>query len=70
MTTTNDTLRQLAEVQADVARLAASNPEAVIISALEVLIEVAAGDNPALRDYRKLQLYRGIRHTLAKRGLR
>jgi hypothetical protein len=66
----DDTLRQLAEVQADVARLAAVNPQAVMICALEVLIEVAAGDNPALRDYKKLQLYRGIRHTLAKRGLK
>lgn len=66
----SDTLRQLAEVQADVARLAASNPQAVIVCALEVLIEVAAGDNAALRDYKKLQLYRGIRAALAKRGLR
>lgn len=60
----SDTLKLLAEVQADIARLAA------IVAALEVLIEVASGDNPALRDYKKLQLYRGIRHMLAKRGLR
>jgi hypothetical protein len=66
----DDTLRQLAEVQSDVARLAAANPQAVMICALEVLIEVAAGDNPVLRDYKKLQLYRGIRHTLAKRGIK
>lgn len=46
----DDTLQQLAEVQADVARLAASNPQAVIIAALEVLIEIAAGANPSLRD--------------------
>jgi hypothetical protein len=67
---TDETARQLADVQADIARIIREHPEAVIVSALEVLIEVAAGDNPALRDYKKLQLYRGIRHTLAKRGLR
>lgn len=62
-------MSQLSEVQADLAAIAAEQPGAVILAAIEVLIEVASGDNPALRDYKKLQLYRGIRHTLAKRGI-
>jgi len=61
---------QLAAVQADIARIAATQPADVVLAAITVLIEVAAGDNPALRDYKKLQLYRGIRHTLSKRGIR
>jgi hypothetical protein len=62
------TRQTLETVQADIARIAKEHPNAVMLAALEVLIELAAGDNPALRDYKKLQIYRGIRHTLSKRG--
>ncbi len=65
-----DVRKELAVVQADIARVAAEQPTAVIIAALEVLIEVAAGDNPFLREYKKLQLYRGIRSVLGKNGIR
>lgn len=65
-----DTQQQLIDVQLDIGRMARERPEAVMLAAIHVLIEVAAGDNPALRDYKKLQLYKGIRHTLAKQGIR
>lgn len=61
----DDTHAALAAVQADIARIAAEQPVAVLIAAIEVLLEVAAGDN-----YKKLQLYRGMRSMLAKRGIR
>lgn len=70
MTTEQDVRGQLAAVQADAARVATSNPEAVILAAIEVLIEVAAGDgDEGQREYQKLQLYRGIRQGLRRRGL-
>lgn len=57
-------------VQADIAAIASEQPAAVILAALEVLISIAAGVNPALRDHKRLQIYRGIRHALAKRGIK
>jgi len=68
----DDTRRQIAAVQVDIAKVAAVRPAAVIIAAIDVLIEVAAataaGDFIELREYMKLQLYRGIKSTLANRG--
>lgn len=61
---------EIAAVQADIARIAAESPGQVVFAMLEVLVDVACGDNPALADYKRLQLYRGVRHKLAQKGIR
>lgn len=60
----------LTTVQADVRRIAADHTGAVVFAMLEVLIDEACGDNVYLRDYKRLQIWRGVRQKLSLRGLR
>jgi len=64
------TARDLAAVEADLARLSAAHPSATVFAMMEVFVDISCGDNPALRDFKRLQIYRGIRHKLAQRGIR
>jgi hypothetical protein len=62
--------RQMCEAENDVKRIARANPAAVVFAMLDVLVEIACGDNPALRDFKRLQIMRGIRHKLGLMGVR
>lgn len=64
------TQEQLAALEAQLAKVASEHPAAVMLAALDVLITVAAGDNPALRDCKRLQLMRGIASKLERMGIR
>jgi hypothetical protein len=61
---------EIEAVQADVRRIAVSHTGAVVFAMFEVLIDVACGDNPYLRDYKRLQIWRGVRNKLLQRGLK
>jgi hypothetical protein len=61
---------EIEAVQADVRRIARDHTGAVVFAMFEVLIDVACGDNPALRDYQRLQIWRGVRNKLLQRGLK
>lgn len=59
----------LEELQARVRAIAEQNPGAAMFAIMEVLIEVACGDNPALRDIKRRWLYVGILSKLKAKGL-
>jgi hypothetical protein len=66
---TTKTERELVDIEAVLARIAKEKPEAVLFAMVECLIDVACGENPALRSIKRLQFYRGILQTLKKRGV-
>lgn len=59
----------LEELQASLRAIAEKNPGEAMFAIMEVLIEVACGDNPALRDVKRRWLYVGILTKLKARGL-
>lgn len=60
---------ELPALQAEIARIAADQPAAVVLATLDALIDVACGDNPALRDHKRKWLYVGILQKLRKAGV-
>ena len=59
----------LEELQARLRAIAERDPGAAVFAMLEALIEVAAGDNPALRDVKRRWIYVGILSKLKAKGL-
>lgn len=59
----------LEELQTRLRAIAEKNPGAAMFAIMEVLIEVASGENPALRDYKRRWLYVGILSKLKAKGL-
>lgn len=60
---------ELAVLQAQLRALAEKHPGEAMFAIMEVLIEVACGDNPALRDIKRRWLYVGILTKLKAKGL-
>lgn len=60
---------ELHVLQAQLHAIAEKNPGAAVFAMLEALIEVACGDNPALRDIKRRWLYVGILTKLKAKGI-
>lgn len=56
-------------LQAQLRAVAEQHPGDAMFAIMEVLIEVACGDNPALRDIKRRWLYVGILSKLKAKGL-
>ena len=63
------TEERLTALESQLMRLAEQYPVAVCIAVLDALINFACGDNPALRNYRRLLIVRDVVGTLAKIGI-
>lgn len=61
---------EIAALQAELVRIAAERPAALVVATLDALIDVACGDNPALRDHKRKWIYVGILQKLSKAGVR
>lgn len=59
----------LEELQTRLRAIAEQAPGPVVFAMLEALIEVACGDNPALRDVKRRWIYVGILTKLKAKGL-
>lgn len=59
----------LEELQAQLREATKRNPGEAMFAIMEALIEVACGDNPALRDVRRRWLYVGILTKLKSRTI-
>jgi len=59
---------ELSALKAELARHAQTDPGAVAMATLEALIDVACGENPALRNYKRKWLYIGILQKLGKKA--
>jgi hypothetical protein len=51
---------ELAAAWQQLAAAAANRPAEVMLALLEQLVEVACGTNPALKNYMRLRIYRGV----------
>ena len=51
---------ELEQIRAALTTLAAEQPTAVLLAMLDQLVEVTCGTNPALKDFMRLQFYRGV----------
>lgn len=60
---------ELHVLQAQLRALTEKYPGDAMFAIMEVLIEVACGDNPALRDIKRRWLYVGILTKLKAKGL-
>jgi len=60
---------ELSVLQAQLRAVAERHPGDVMFAIMEALIEVACGDNPALRDVKRRWLYVGILSKLKAKGL-
>lgn len=56
-------------LNAKLAQLTAAHPREALFSVMEVLIDIACGENPALRPYMRKQIYKGILSKLKKKGI-
>lgn len=52
------------QLEAKIAECAQENPAATMLAILSVLVDVACGDNSALRDFKRKQLYAAILNKL------
>jgi hypothetical protein len=60
---------ELDVLQAKLRAITEKHPGDAMFAIMEVLIEVACGDNPALRDIKRRWLYVGILSKLKAKGL-
>jgi hypothetical protein len=60
---------ELSVLQAQLRALTEKYPGEAMFAIMEVLIEIACGDNPALRDIKRRWLYVGILTKLKAKGL-
>lgn len=63
-----DTRAELAEISDAIGNVARDNPTSVLIAMLEALVEESCGNNPALKDYMRLRLYRRVYERLRAAG--
>lgn len=56
-------------LKAKLQQLTVDHPREALFSVMEVLIDIACGENPALRDYKRKMLYVGILSKLKAKGI-
>jgi hypothetical protein len=64
------TAEELAALGTQLRILGERYPGEMMFAIMEALIDIACGDNPALRDYKRLCIYRGVLQKLAKKGIK
>lgn len=60
MNAADRTATELADAKLAIATAAHAYPTTVLLAMLDQLVEVACGRNPALKNYMRLQFYRGV----------
>jgi len=66
----NAVAEELPKLEAQIRALAEQHPGEALFAIMEALIDVACGENPALRDFKRMWFYRGVLSKLAKKGIR